>query len=51
MGHLRIKVKECSYKQCNGQVNKQFIDGVNDDMMTTDQPHYKQTSSQLGKEN
>ena len=59
MGHLRLKANEGNYKEHDGWLKEQFINGINGEMMTTEivrdnhnakeQWHYKWTSAQLGK--
>ena len=34
MGHLRIKSDKCGFKEKDRRLKEQFINGINDDMMT-----------------
>ena len=34
MGRLRMKVKECKYKETDKRLNQQFINNINDRTMT-----------------
>ena len=34
MSHLRIKANECNYKEHDRPLKEQFINGINDEMMT-----------------
>ena len=36
MDHLRIKANECNYKECVRQLKEQFINGINDEIMTAE---------------
>ena len=36
MDHLRLKAKEVSYQEQNRQLKGKFINGINDDMITSE---------------
>ena len=35
MGHLKIKVNECSYQNCDRQLQEQFTSDINDKAVTS----------------